>query len=94
LNIEVFRGLEFRSIGPSLTTRRISDLEIDPNNSSVWYLTVGSGGLWKTVNRGRRQPRGEVVSPGRYTATLGRLTGEALTDLGEPQTVLVVPLQR
>lgn len=61
LNMEVFRGLEFRSIGPSLTTGRISDLEIDPNNSSVWYLTVGSGGLWKTVNRGntwnlRRDP--------------------------------------
>jgi hypothetical protein len=43
---------------------------------------------------GRGQRQGEVVSPGRYTATLGRLTGEAVTDLGEPQTVLVVPLQR
>ena len=52
LNMEVFRGLEFRSIGPSLTTGRISDLEVDPNNSNVWYLAVGSGGLWKTVNRG------------------------------------------
>jgi len=52
LNMEVFRGLEFRSIGPSLTTGRISDLEVDPNDSNVWYLTVGSGGLWKTVNRG------------------------------------------
>ena len=52
ISMEVFRGLEFRSIGPSLTTGRISDLEIDPNNSNVWYLTVGSGGLWKTVNRG------------------------------------------
>ncbi len=52
LNMEVFHGLEFRSIGPSLTTGRISDLEVDPNDSSVWYLTVGSSGLWKTVNRG------------------------------------------
>ena len=52
LNMEVFRGLEFRSIGPSLTTGRISDLEVDPNDSNVWYLTVGSSGLWKTVNRG------------------------------------------
>ncbi len=40
ISMEVFRGLEFRSIGPSLTTGRISDLEIDPNNSNVWYLTV------------------------------------------------------
>lgn len=52
LSMEVFRGLEFRSIGPGLTTGRISDLEVDPNNSNVWYLTVGSSGLWKTVNRG------------------------------------------
>ncbi len=52
MSMEVFRGLEFRSIGPSLTTGRISDLEIDPNDPNVWYLTVGSGGLWKTVNRG------------------------------------------
>ncbi len=52
LTVDTFRGLEFRSIGPSITTGRISDLEIDPNNSNVWYLAVGSGGLWKTVNRG------------------------------------------
>jgi photosystem II stability/assembly factor-like uncharacterized protein len=52
LEVETFRGLAFRSIGPSLTTGRVSDLEIDPNNDSIWYLTVGSGGLWKTINRG------------------------------------------
>jgi photosystem II stability/assembly factor-like uncharacterized protein len=52
LSAEVFQGLELRSIGPSLTTGRISDLEIDPGNDNIWYLTVGSGGLWKTVNRG------------------------------------------
>ncbi len=52
LNMETFRGLEFRSIGPSLTTGRIADLEVDPNDPNTWYLAVGSGGLWKTVNRG------------------------------------------
>jgi len=34
------------------------------------------------------------VETGRYTATLGRLVGESLTALGDPQTVLVVPLER
>lgn len=52
LTADAFRGLAFRSVGPSLTTGRVSDLEVDPNNPSVWYLTFGSGGLWKTVNRG------------------------------------------
>jgi len=48
----VLGGIEFRSLGPSLTTGRISDLEVDPQNSNVWYVAVSSGGLWKTVNRG------------------------------------------
>jgi photosystem II stability/assembly factor-like uncharacterized protein len=48
----VFDELSFRSIGPSLTTGRISDLEVDPHDPSTWYLAAGSGGLWKTVNRG------------------------------------------
>jgi len=52
LTMEAFSGLEFRGIGPSITTGRVSDLEVDPNDGNVWYVTVGSGGLWKTVNRG------------------------------------------
>ncbi len=51
-DMETFRGLAFRSIGPSLTTGRVADLEVDPNDPDTWYLAVGSGGLWKTVNRG------------------------------------------
>jgi len=52
LTSATFDGFAFRSIGPSLVTGRVADLEIDPNDPSTWYLAVGSGGLWKTVNRG------------------------------------------
>ena len=52
LTSSAFDGFAFRSIGPSLVTGRVADLEIDPNDPSTWYLAVGSGGLWKTVNRG------------------------------------------
>jgi hypothetical protein len=45
-------ALAFRSLGPSLTTGRIADLEIDPRDPDVWYLAAGSGGLFKTVDRG------------------------------------------
>ena len=38
LTMEVFRGVEFRGIGPSITTGRVSDLEVDPNDGNVWYL--------------------------------------------------------
>src|SRR5947209_3615330 len=46
------KGLPLRSIGPDITTGRISDLEIDPKNPNVWYVASASGGLFKTENRG------------------------------------------
>jgi photosystem II stability/assembly factor-like uncharacterized protein len=51
-NEPTFLGLEFRSIGPAFTSGRIADIAIDPSNQSTWYVGVGSGGVWKTVNRG------------------------------------------
>ena len=48
----VLKGLELRSIGPTLTTGRVQDVEIDPKNPSVWYVASAFGGLWKTENRG------------------------------------------
>jgi photosystem II stability/assembly factor-like uncharacterized protein len=52
LTSEVFQGLPLRSIGPALTTGRISDIEVDPKNSSVYYAATSIGGLWKSENRG------------------------------------------
>ena len=47
-----FNGLEFRNIGPGFMSGRISDIAIHPEDYSVWYVAVGSGGVWKTVNAG------------------------------------------
>ena len=47
-----FSGLKFRSIGPALMSGRISDIAIHPQDRSTWYIAVGSGGVWKTVNSG------------------------------------------
>ncbi len=52
LTAEQLRGIELRSIGPSIATGRIADIEIDPKNANVWYVASAFGGLWKTVNRG------------------------------------------
>ena len=49
---ENFDGLEFRSIGPALMSGRIADIAIHPEDESIWYIAVGSGGVWKTVNAG------------------------------------------
>jgi hypothetical protein len=51
-NEATFKGLEFRGIGPALMSGRISDIVIHPENNSVWYVGVGSGGVWKTSNAG------------------------------------------
>lgn len=46
------RELRLRSLGPALRPGRVSDIAVHPRNRSIWYVVVGSGGLWKTVNRG------------------------------------------
>ncbi|MGI9223991.1 MAG: glycosyl hydrolase [Woeseiaceae bacterium] len=51
-NEQTFKGLEMRGIGPAFMSGRIADIAIDPNDQSTWYVGVGSGGVWKTTNRG------------------------------------------
>lgn len=47
-----FDGLKFRNIGPAMTSGRIADIAIHPENENIWYVAVGSGGVWKTMNSG------------------------------------------
>ncbi len=49
---ETFKGLAFRGIGPALMSGRIADIAIHPKDQSTWYIAVGSGGVWKTINAG------------------------------------------
>ncbi|WP_456376038.1 glycosyl hydrolase [Lutibacter sp.] len=52
LNAKMLKMLSFRSVGPAAYSGRISDLAVNPNNTSEYYVGVASGGLWKTVNHG------------------------------------------
>src|SRR5450830_551126 len=52
LTADVLKGLEFRSIGPAISTGRVQDIAIDPKSPSTWYVATAFGGLWKTTNRG------------------------------------------
>ena len=45
-------GLKFRCVGPALTSGRISDIAVHPDNPYVYYVATASGGVWKTVNNG------------------------------------------
>ena len=52
MTAKAFKGLELRNIGPALMSGRIADIAIHPTDHSIWYVAVGSGGVWKTVNAG------------------------------------------
>lgn len=52
LKDSTFVGFKLRSIGPAFMSGRISDIAIHPEDDNVWYVAVGSGGVWKTTNAG------------------------------------------
>lgn len=52
LSTDMFSGLSFRSIGPAVTSGRISDFAVNPNNQNEYYVATSSGGVWKTTNHG------------------------------------------
>ena len=45
-------GLKWRNIGPALTSGRISDIAVNPNNPFEYYVASSAGGVWKTNNSG------------------------------------------
>ncbi|NBC18465.1 MAG: glycosyl hydrolase, partial [Bacteroidetes bacterium] len=47
-----YDALELRSIGPAINGGRIADIAFHPENTNIWYVAVGSGGVWKTTNAG------------------------------------------
>ncbi len=47
-----FTKLHWRSIGPALVSGRISDIAVDPENISHYYVAAASGHLWETYDNG------------------------------------------
>jgi hypothetical protein len=52
LNTGLLNGLQFRSVGPAITSGRIADIAVNPRNISEYYVASASGGVWKTTNAG------------------------------------------
>ena len=48
----IVKNLKFENIGPSVMSGRVTDIEVNPNNSSEFYVAYASGGLWHTTNNG------------------------------------------
>jgi len=51
-NSSTFSALKWRSIGPAVTSGRISDIDVNPTNHNEYYVASASGGVWKTTNHG------------------------------------------
>ena len=47
-----FNGLKFRLLGPAITSGRVTDFAVNPNNYHEFYVSVASGNVWKTTNSG------------------------------------------
>ena len=52
LKADVLNELSFRSIGPAVTSGRIVDFAVNPNNPKEYYVAAAAGGVWKTSNAG------------------------------------------
>ena len=52
LNETTINALQWRSLGPALTSGRVSDIAVNTNNPFEYYVAVASGGVWKTSNWG------------------------------------------
>lgn len=64
-------GLKFRNIGPALTSGRIADIAVNPDNFNEYYVAVASGGVWKTTNHGvSYQP----IFDGEASYSIGSIT--------------------
>ncbi|MCG8436133.1 MAG: glycosyl hydrolase, partial [Gammaproteobacteria bacterium] len=82
LNAETFKGMELRGIGPAFMSGRISDIVIHPENKNIWYVAVGSGGVWKTRNAGTTW---EPIFDSEGSYSIGAIT----LDPNRPDTVWV-----
>lgn len=51
-NPAVFAGLRLRPIGPAVTSGRVVDFAVNPQDRSQYFVAAASGGVWKTVNAG------------------------------------------
>ena len=52
LSSATFSGLSLRNVGPAVTSGRILDIAVNPENHSEYYLATAGGGVWKTINAG------------------------------------------
>lgn len=49
----VLNDIKFRSIGPSIMSGRVVDIDANPEDPTEFYIAYATGGLWHTRNNGQ-----------------------------------------
>lgn len=47
------KNLQFRNVGPTIMSGRVTDVDVNPENPVEFYVAYASGGLWYTDNNGQ-----------------------------------------
>lgn len=50
--LNYLNGIKAKSIGPTIMSGRVVDLEVDPSDATHFYAAFATGGLWETKNNG------------------------------------------
>ena len=48
----ILNQLPIENVGPTVFSGRVSDIDVNPDDPSIFYVAYASGGLWKTENNG------------------------------------------
>jgi photosystem II stability/assembly factor-like uncharacterized protein len=48
----ILKNVEFRSVGPTVMSGRVVDIDVNTDDPTIFYVAYASGGLWKTTNNG------------------------------------------
>jgi len=51
-NSSLVKNINFTNIGPTVMSGRVVDVDVNPNNTTEFYVGYASGGLWYTNNNG------------------------------------------
>lgn len=68
LTSDDLKSLTWRSVGPANMGGRVADIAFAPGNSKEFFVAFGTGGVWKTTNRGTTL---SPVFDGEATASIG-----------------------
>ena len=48
----IVKNVPFTNVGPTIMSGRVVDIEVNPENSTEFYVAYATGGVWHTSNNG------------------------------------------